>query len=147
MAETDQSQLVIVAGFGPVGRAVTDALEQADITVTIVELNQATVQTQTHLGRSILQGDIGDPKVLGRAGIAKAHAMIITVPDRDASLKAVVEARRLSPALFIAARMHHMSGALAATQAGADHVTIEEVITARSMQQAVMRRLLSDNPA
>ena len=144
MADSSTVRSVIVAGFGPVGRAVAQGLEQARLSVTIVELNAKTVETQSKLGKHIVQGDIADPEVLERAGIGGADALILTVPDEQASLKACTEARKVSPRIFIAVRSNHLSGAMTMKSAGADHVTIEEIITAESMQQAVLARLVEN---
>ena len=123
------------------GRAVTEALENAGVRVTLVETNAQTVATQEKLGKPIIHGDICDAQVLEQAGIASADALILTIPDEEASIRACRTARRLAPKVFIAIRIHHLSNAMQATQAGADHVTVQELVTADAMQQAVMRQL------
>ncbi|MCC7406757.1 MAG: NAD-binding protein, partial [Phycisphaeraceae bacterium] len=72
----------------------------------------------------------------------QAAALVITVPDQDAAIRASAIARGLNPSLFIAARTSIVSSGLLARQAGADHVTIDELATAESMQHAVLDRLL-----
>ena len=134
----------VVAGFGPVGRAVTHALENAGFHVTIVELNPQTVRTQADLGKHVVPGDISETAVLEAAGIRSAHAFILTIPDEEASLNACRQVRRMAPDIFIAVRTNHISNAMRATRQGADHVTIEEVITAQSMQEAVIARLMGN---
>jgi CPA2 family monovalent cation:H+ antiporter-2 len=129
---------VIVAGFGPVGRAVTERLEQAGIEVRVIELNGATVDRQARLGRSAIEGDVADPEVLTEAGLADADALILTIPDEESSFRACGTARQLKPGVYIAVRVNHPSGAMLAAQAGADHVTIEELVTAEAMRQAVL---------
>ena len=136
---------VIVAGFGPVGRAVVQMLEAAGIRVTIVEQNSETVKTQSDLGKSTVLGDISDPQVLRQAGVADAAALILTIPDEQASFRACAEARRVKPGIFIAVRTNHVSGAMRAKQQGADHVTVQEVVTAESMRQAVRLHLVGDD--
>ncbi|MCC7145558.1 MAG: cation:proton antiporter [Phycisphaeraceae bacterium] len=136
------SKRVIVGGYGPVGRAVAEKLQRAGMEIAIIELNPSTVERQAQLGQLIVYGDVSDPTVLEAAGITSAAALIVTVPDDDAALRAVSEARRLCPALFIAVRTNILSRGLLATEAGADHVTIEELATAEAMQQAILDKLV-----
>src|SRR5205814_6114136 len=49
-----QGAMAIVAGFGPVGRAVADKLERHGVRITVVELNPRTVEKQQILGRTIV---------------------------------------------------------------------------------------------
>jgi CPA2 family monovalent cation:H+ antiporter-2 len=142
-ANTSPGLRVIVAGFGPVGRAVTELLEQAGVQVTIIELNAGTCAKQHGLNRQAINGDAGDPATLRAAGIHHADALIVTVPDEDDALRACTTARQLNPKVFIAARTNFLSKGLLATRAGADEVIVEEVVTAEAMKQAVLRRVLN----
>jgi len=132
---------VIVAGYGPVGRFVTEKLEQAGADVTIIETNEKTVEGQQKLGKRVILGDATEESVLRAAGIEKADALVLAMPDEDIALRACKVARECSPKIFIAARTNFLSKGLMAAQAGADHVTIEEVVTAEAMQRAVVERL------
>jgi len=119
-----------VSGYGPVGRATVDALELSGVEVTIIELNPETCQKQKKLGKSIVHGSTVDPEVLELAGIHQADALVITTPDEEAAVRSCEVARRLAPKIFIAVRTKHISMAMQATQAGADHVIAEEIATA-----------------
>ncbi|MEX2216577.1 MAG: NAD(P)-binding protein [Phycisphaeraceae bacterium] len=130
---------IIVAGYGPVGRCVAEQFRSVGVHVTIVDTNPNTIHTQTKLGHTAVQGDVTDPHVLTAAGIEEADALILAIPNEDLAVKACQEARRLSPRIFIAARTNFVSRGLLATKAGADHVTIEELVTAEAMGSAVMR--------
>ncbi|MCB9841294.1 MAG: cation:proton antiporter [Phycisphaeraceae bacterium] len=130
---------VIIAGFGPVGRAVAQRLDLLGAESTVIELNPATVKRQGGLGRRVVYGDVTNPEVLESAGAREADAFILTIPDDEASLRAVRAVRDLSPTIFIAARASFLSKGLLARQQGADHVTIEEIATAESMAEQVQR--------
>jgi CPA2 family monovalent cation:H+ antiporter-2 len=131
----------IVAGFGPVGRAVADKLERAGVRITVVELNARTVEKQQTLGRTIVYGDVANPEVLERAGIREADAVILTVPDEEAVLRACRFIRLAKPDVFIAARLSALSKALQAMQLGADHTVVEEMATAEAMAAEVVIKL------
>jgi CPA2 family monovalent cation:H+ antiporter-2 len=132
---------VVLGGFGPIGRRIAEALERADVSYTVVELNPDTVVEQLRQGRSMVFGDVANIRVLESAGIGHADALILTVPDEEAVLRACALARRRSPSLFIAARTGLVSKSRAAVDIGADHVTVDEMATAEAMVRVLMDRL------
>ena len=134
---------IVIAGFGVVGRAIADRLEIAGVPFCVVDLNQQTVRMQRKLGRHALYGDISNPDVLESTNVEHAAGVVLTIPDDEATLRACRVVRTLSPHVFIAARTSFLSKAIAATQLGADHVTVEEVATADTMARQVMDRLSS----
>lgn len=135
---------VIIAGFGPVGRAIAGKLDAAGMDIVVIELNEQTIHRQRKLARTMVHGDVTDQRTLEEAGIHEADALILTIPDGEAVIQACELARRLAPNIYIAARTKHLSQGLLATQAGADEVIVEEVVTAEAMQSAVQRHLVGD---
>lgn len=138
---------VIVAGFGPVGRCVTEQLRGEGVQITLIDMNPATIATQAKLGLQTVLGDVTDPAVLKEAGIEQADALILAVPNEDVVVKACTEARKLSRRVFIAARTNFVSRGLLAQKAGANHVTIEEIVTAEAMRNAVVHHFFEDDIA
>ena len=94
--------------------------------------------------RAVVYGDVRDRETLKKAGIERADALILAVPDEDVALAACRVAREFRPELFIAARTNFLSKGMLCQQAGADYVVVEEVVTAMAMRDAVMRRLVDD---
>jgi CPA2 family monovalent cation:H+ antiporter-2 len=139
--EPVRARHVVIAGYGIVGRAVADRLEMQRVPVVIVDLNQQTITTQRKLGRRAVYGDIANPQVLESVGIEHAEAVVLTIPDDEATLRACQTIRTLSPHVFIAARTSFLSKAMTAHQLGADHVTVEEVATAETMARQVVDQL------
>jgi Kef-type K+ transport system membrane component KefB len=131
----------IVAGFGPVGREVASRLEQSGFTCTIIELNPETVRRQRGLGRRIVYGDAANPEVLHEAGAAEADAVLLTMPDHDAMLRACRLVRSLAPESFVAVRSSYLSRGMQATTMGADYVVIDEIATATMMADQILSRL------
>jgi CPA2 family monovalent cation:H+ antiporter-2 len=142
-AEQEERKLkhIIVAGFGPVGRRIIEELEEAGVSYTLVELNPDTVREQQRQRKPIVFGDVANVRVLESAGINHADALILTIPDEDAVMRACAVARRRAPDLFIAARTGLLSKSSAATKIGADHVTVDEMATAEAMVRVVMDRV------
>jgi CPA2 family monovalent cation:H+ antiporter-2 len=132
---------VIIAGFGPVGRAVADAIQPEGVEITVIELNPNTVQRQALLGRRIVYGDASNPEVLHSAGIDHADAVILTMPDEEAMLRACRTVRLLKKDIFLAARANALSKGLMAMQLGADHSVVEEMATAEAMGKEVLLKI------
>lgn len=132
---------IVIAGYGVVGRAVATRLLDMGIPWLVVELNPSTVRRQHALGHTIVYGDISNPDVQESAGLGRAEAVILTIPDDDAMIRACQGIRAQYPNIFIAARTTFLSRAMQATQAGANHVTVEEIATAEAMAKQVIEEL------
>ena len=135
------ARYIIIAGYGVVGRSLADRLDIRKIPFCIVDMNRQTVETQRKLHRRAVYGDISNPAVLESAGIEHADAILLTIPDDDATLRACTVIRNARPDIFISARTGFLSKAFVAQQLGADHVVVEEVATAEMMAREVMARL------
>lgn len=140
-ADNPHRNHIIIAGFGPIGRALAERFSVRNIKFTVIELNPTTVAKQATIGRRIVFGDATNRDVLESAGIHDADGIILTIPDHEIVLRACQTIRELNPHIFIAARTSFLSQAFRATQLGADHVTVEEIATALSMEKEVMRKL------
>jgi hypothetical protein len=140
---------VVIAGFGPVGRALADRLSLRRVEFTVIELNPRTVERHLAFGRKFVYGDVTNPEVLEQAGIEHADAVIITIPDEETTLRAVRAVRAMAPETFLAVRTNFLSGKFIALQLGANLVTVEEVATAQAMEREVLDALAKvlPNPA
>lgn len=136
----------IVAGYGVVGRMVALELERSGLEVTIIELNLKTIEKQLGLDKKVVYGDVLDPETLRKAGIDKADVFVLAVPNEEDAIKACSLVRKLNPDIFIAARTNFVSRGMLCTQAGADCVIVEEVVTAQAMQQAITRKFNIKEP-
>lgn len=132
---------VIVVGFGPPGRVAARHLEAAGLDVAVIDRNPETVG-RLQSRRDMILGDARDPTTLRAAGIDRAEAILLTMPDEDQALEACKVARALNPGVFIVARTNFLSKGLLCRQAGADHVVVEEVVTAEAMEKAAAAHLL-----
>ena len=138
-------QRAIVAGYGLVGRMVALELERRGFAVTVIELNLKTIEKQLNLDKNVVYGDVMDPDTLTRAGIDKADVLALTIPNEKDAVDACRVARRLNPHIYIAARTNFVSQGMICTQAGADRVIVEEIVTAEAMQRAITEKLTGGN--
>ncbi|MGE3108938.1 MAG: NAD-binding protein [Phycisphaerales bacterium] len=140
---TDGPPRAIIAGYGPVGRALAEELLRLNVPFAVIDTNPATALTQKRLGVSVRCGDATDPAVLRAAGIETAEVFAVTIPDGDEAVRACAAARMLSPNVHIAARTTFLSQGLGALHAGANSITVEEIATAEAMAREVSRRIAS----
>jgi CPA2 family monovalent cation:H+ antiporter-2 len=132
---------VIIGGFGPIGRRIAETLASSGVAYTVVELNSATVRKIMEEGGKAVYGDVSNAAVLESAGIARADALLLTVPDDQAVLRACMIARGIAPDIFISARVGMEANKSAAERAGADLVVVEELTAAEAMTKACAVRL------
>ncbi len=137
---------IILGGFGPIGHRIADHLDRAGVSSTLVELNPDTVVEQLRQQRSIVFGDVGNLAVLESAGIGHADALILTIPDEDAVMRACAVARRRAPDIFILARTGLVSKSALTARVGADQVVVDEMATAEAMLRVVAERLRAAEP-
>ncbi len=140
--DTAARPLAIIAGYGPVGRTAAEKLADSGFDIVIVDKNPQTVGKQAALARKVVQGSCCDEQALREAGIERAAALILAVPDEQEAIEACKLARMLNRRIFIAARTNFLSRGIMASQVGADAVVVEEVVTAEAMRQAVVEHLI-----
>jgi monovalent cation:H+ antiporter-2, CPA2 family len=109
LEETIQDHVVVV-GYGRVGRHIVNVLEAIHIPHLVIEADVERVEALNRRGTLTLYGDAANSEVITHAGLERARALVITVPEEATSELLVVAARDLSPELPIIVR--------AATEAG-----------------------------
>jgi CPA2 family monovalent cation:H+ antiporter-2 len=105
---------VVIVGWGRVGGHIVDVLGRVGVARLVVEADVGRAEELQRHGVPVLFGDAANSEVLDHAGLDRARALVVTVPDEAAAALVVAGARRLAPALPILAR--------AATQAGVRHL-------------------------
>jgi voltage-gated potassium channel len=134
-AERTISAHAIVAGFGLPGRLVAETLHRQRMPFIIIDRNPETAERCTTV--QVVIGDIRDPATISRAAIERARLYVITIPDEEAIIAAIEQAKRLNPDVRIIARANYTSTGMKARQFGAVEVIIAEQLIAREMARAV----------
>lgn len=134
---------VIIAGFGPVGRALADQLRTIGVEYVVIDLNPDTVTRQEKLGVRVIYGDAANPEILEAAGVHHAAAVALTIPDDRAAVRACSVAVRLAPDVFIVARMSTLGQSNLARSSGAREVVVEEITAAMQVRDLVVKRVES----
>jgi len=148
--ETKTAELhghVIIAGFGPVGRALADQLRGTGVAFVVIDLNPDTISRQEKLGVRVVYGDASNPEVLESAGVHHAAALALAIPDDNAAVRACSVAARLAPDLYIVARMSTLGKSNLARSSGAREVVVEEITAAMQVRDIVMKRIEAERAA
>lgn len=103
----------LIAGFGEVGRKVHELLRDVGDEVRVVE-------RQAGDGVDVV-GNVLDPSVLARAGIATARAVVLALDSDDSTLFATVIARDAAADVPVIARVNHARNVENIYRAGADY--------------------------
>lgn len=94
----------IICGYGPVGRALNEALARCGVATLVLELNAETVRALKKAGQPVLFADATHPEALDLAGIARARLVAFTFPAVGATCAAIPLVRERNPGICIFAR-------------------------------------------
>ncbi len=94
----------IICGYGPVGRALNEALKRCGVDTLVLELNSDTVMDLKRQGQPVLFADATHQEALDLAGISRARLVAFTFPAVSATCAAVPLVRERNPGICIFGR-------------------------------------------
>jgi voltage-gated potassium channel len=131
---------VIVCGYGRNGKQAAHVLKKHNKRFVVIEDSKDVVSVINHqYSDLVLKGDAKDDEMLKRAGIAKATALITTLPIDADNLFIVLTARYLNPKLTIISRASEDSSDAKLRIAGADNIIMPDKIGGAHMASLVMK--------
>ena len=99
--------MVIVVGYGEVGREVCDNIIDAGIDLVIIDANRERVEMLRELGYHAIVGDATHKETLHEAAIHKAASIVIAVPDSFEGRKILEAARAARPNIHVVIGAHN----------------------------------------
>ena len=139
--------LVVLVGHGSVGRQVAELLRAAQVPCIVADENRETVEALRRQHVPAVAGDLMDPATLIQAHIARASALLITVPDSLLIHHLVGIARELNPEVRILVQgASEEEAALLHEQLGIE-VNLPDQELARGMGRQAIRWLRPDSGA
>jgi len=133
--------LVVVIGYGHMGRTVARVLDRSKVPFRILDLDPVRVKKGQKQLMPIEYGDSTNDIVLRRAGVTRARAVIVLVSDPRAMQQTIRHCRSLNPALFILARARYVADIPTFAAAGADEVVAEEFETSLEIARRTVKSL------
>ena len=140
------SMQVVLVGFGPAGRAVSERLKHEKISFVIVEWNAALARKAEALGIDVVIGDATRKDVLSHAGVGRAQAVAITVPDPAVAQQITAQARSLARSAVIVARGRYQRHGEDLHASGATLVADEESLVGLDIASKIKGALDGSNP-
>ena len=140
--DAEQTNHLIIIGFGINGRNVAKAARAADIPYVIVEMNPETVRSERANGEPIFYGDAVHDAVLHHANIKAARVVVVVISDDAASRRIVAAVHALNPAAHIIARTRHLAEVEPLYRVGANEVIPEEFETSVEIFTRVLMEYL-----
>jgi glutathione-regulated potassium-efflux system ancillary protein KefC len=132
---------VVVAGYGRVGHAIAEILEETGIPFVVLEQDLRRVPPGPRDRRRIYYGDGSDPQVLRSVAADQASTLVVTLDRPAAAERVVAMARQLFPDLPIIARGHDGPNSARLRALGATVVVPETLELSLILSEAVLRRL------
>jgi CPA2 family monovalent cation:H+ antiporter-2 len=99
--------LVILVGYGRVGKHIQVNVESAHMDLVVVDLNRERIEVLREKGVHAIAGDATHPETLQEAAIDKATAIIVAVPNPFEARRIVEAARMLRADIKILVRAHN----------------------------------------
>ena len=99
--------LVVLVGYGRVGKHISENIQKAHIDLVVVDQNRERVEALREHDFHAIAGDASYPDVLKEAAIDKARALVIAVPDPFEARRILETARELKPEIKILVRAHN----------------------------------------
>ena len=138
----DQSNHIVIVGFGLNGRNVAKAARATDIPYVIVEMNTEIVRIARSNGEPIFYGDAVHDAVLRHVNVKSARVIVVAISDDAAARRIVAAAHALNPAAHIVVRTRHVAEVEPLYRAGANEVIPEEFETSVEIFTRVLMEYL-----
>jgi CPA2 family monovalent cation:H+ antiporter-2 len=118
---------VVIVGCGRVGRHIAETLGRLGIPRVVIEADPIRIRKLGELGVPVMYGDAASSEILQHAGLRRARALVITLPDDSAALAVVSTARKEAPDIHIIARASTWDGGRRLKADGAGEVVRPEL--------------------
>ena len=140
VANNGSPDLILVVGFGPAGQRVAEELlDSHQQQVVAIDLNPKNIEIARQYGLIFHLGDATDRDILEHAGIYRARAVVVTVPDHATARQLIHLVRDLAPEAFVVARCRYHVLHWELLRAGAHEVVDEEDQLGRCLAAQVRR--------
>lgn len=139
--DIDESNPVIIAGFGSFGNVVGRLLSANKIRSTVLDIDSDRVDLLRKLGLKVFYGDASRYDLLHAAGADQAKLIVLATDNPEKILEMVETVRKHFPHLIILARATARSHAYKLLEAGVDHVYRETLDSSLALGVEALRLL------
>ncbi len=129
---------IIVCGYGRNGAQAVETLTRHSKRVVVIEQNESALAALRDRDMLYLKGDATSERVLKKAGIERAQALITTLPKDADNVFVVLTSRSLNPSIHIISRASVDSSEKKLRIAGADNVIMPDKVGGTHMASLVV---------
>ena len=133
---TDQGH-VIVAGYGPTGQSICQALRRAGHLYIVVDINPDNVHAAHDHGHRAVFGDVTQREVLEALGCHHAKCVLLLISDYRAARLATAVVRTISSSVPIVVRARFAADIAGFEEAGATRVISAEEAASTALHHEV----------
>lgn len=133
---------VVVCGFGRLGREVARHLEEAGTPFLVIESDPKHQDECEQQGYLCVRGSALDERMLERAGLARASAIVAATASDADNVFIALSARDLNPGIEVHARAETPIGVRRLQQAGASQVISPHQLGGQRIANAIARPAL-----
>ncbi len=138
------NSLILILGFGRVGRRVGRIFDMRGVAYVAVDYNADLVRRERAAGRTVFYADVRKPEVLKSLGVGDAAMVIVTIDDFQDTEEVVTSMHQLFPSLNILAVGHSMEQCRALQALGARYVVSENLEASMALAQATLSQISAD---
>ena len=130
LPEIDEEKLaghVVIVGYGRVGTHLVEVLQSLEVPLLVIEADMERIGVLNEKGLATLYGDPSNSEVITHAGLERARALVITVPEETAAYMTAAAARDLNAELPLIVRAGSAEGLERLRRLGADYIVQPEL--------------------
>lgn len=130
---------VILCGFGRIGQRISKNLEAYGIPFLVIDENKTLIEKLKSRGLKGIYGDATENDILGFSGLAKAKAIVLTIPDKFSQELIISHCSKINPRILIYARAHKSEDKKYLYAMGARYVLYPEFEGAFAMSKRILK--------
>jgi voltage-gated potassium channel len=130
---------VIVCGYGRNGSKAVSELQHSNEKCVIIENDNSITDDLKQAADALVRGDASDEQSLISAGIEKAKAIIITLPNDADNVYITLAARELNSGIKVISRASQEMTRKKLLKAGADTVVMPDSLGGQHMAQLITK--------
>lgn len=138
---------VIIAGFGRVGRQVSNVLRANGVRSVAIDRNHDRVAEALREGYEVIFGDTSRPEILRAAGIEHARLVLLTLDDVEAAQQTAAVIAEICPQVSVVARARDRHSSHELAEHGVRHAIPETTEYSLQLGLASLRALGQEGDA
>ena len=137
----DDSNPVIIAGFGRFGQVVARLLKASGFASTLLDHDAGQIELSGRFGSKVFYGDAANVELLKSAGAENARLLVIAIDEREKVISMIQSVKMHFPKLKLLVRAYDRTHAYELMHAGADFIARETFGSALATGEEALKLL------